>query len=94
MNELNKRMKDNYMMKGKAATKMRIAADPAVAATETLFKTALEAGPGASDGGPEMEEGETAGDGEVADGSGGEDAGDCEIAFLGGCDLVGDEAGD
>lgn len=83
--------KDNYMMK--AATEMRIAADPAVAATETLFKTALEAGPGASDGGPEMEEGETAG--EVADGSGGEDAaGDGEIAFLGGCDLVGDEAGD
>jgi len=63
------------MMKG--ATKMT----KAVAATETLFKTALEAGPGASDGGPEMEEGETAG--EVADGSG-EDAGD----------LVGDEAGD
>jgi len=82
----------------KAATKTTIAADPAVAATETLFKTAPEAGPGASDGGPEIEEGETAG--EVPDGSGGEfpaageDAGDGVIAFLGVCDLVGDEAGD
>jgi hypothetical protein len=54
-------MKDNFievklhLYMTKAATKITIAADPAVAARETLFKTALEAGPGASDGGPEME---------------------------------------
>jgi hypothetical protein len=44
----------------KAATNITSAADPA--ATETLLKTTpFEAGPGASDGGAEIEEGEKAG---------------------------------
>nr|AFK34851.1 unknown [Lotus japonicus] len=86
----------------KAAAKITIAADPE---TATLFKTApLAAGPGASDGGPEMEEGvmaagTAAGDSSVEEG---ETAGETGVAvgdnaFLGGAadsDLVGDEAGD
>jgi len=48
MNELNKKMKDNFievklhLYMTKAAMKITIAADPAVAERETLFKTALD----------------------------------------------------